>query len=86
MNPRLLEPYIEANRQRQINDDWGRWMLGKYVRDAVQNAMNGRKSKYPEVPYMQEYENKRIIDGSNLSEEEQEMERKKIMAAMGFSE
>lgn len=85
MNPRRLKIRQEAFRQKQLIDDWLLWRSGLYVKDAVLAAFNGRKCKYPEKAYLQQAEDERIIDGSELTEEEKAAERMKFMRAMGWS-
>ena len=82
-NPRTLKPYIEAHKLKSMQTDSDNWMLGQYIRLAIGSLLD-KKCKFPEKPMMQEVEDKRIIDGSNLSEEEQELARLRIMKSMGY--
>lgn len=82
-NPKTLKPYIEAFKQRSMKDDSDNWMLGQYIRLAIGSALD-KKCKYPEKPMMQDMEDRRIIDGSNLSEDEQAIARMKIMKSLGW--
>ena len=83
LNPVKLKPYIEGKRKKDIEQDYFNWMLGAYIKSSVLSALD-KRNKYPEKPYLEKAEEERIIDGSELSEEEKEIERRKIMAMMGF--
>lgn len=82
-NPRKMKPYIEAYKQKELLNDTNNWMLGQYIRSAIASSLD-KKNKYPEKPHLQEIEDNRIIDGSQMSEEEQELARQRIMKSMGF--
>ena len=83
LNPTKLKPYIEGKRKKDIEQDYFNWMLGAYIKSSVLSALD-KRNKYPDKPYLEKAEDERIIDGSELSEAEQEIERRKVMAAMGF--
>lgn len=84
LNPTKIKPYIEAKRKREIDRDYSNWMLGAYIKSSIASALD-KHNKYPDKPYMEKAEEERIIDGSQLSEAEQEIERHKLLMAMGFN-
>ena len=83
LNPTKMKPYIESKRKKDIERDYFNWLLGAYIKSSILSALD-KRNKYPEKPYLEKAEDERIIDGSDLSEEEKEIERHKIMAMMGF--
>lgn len=84
MNPTKIKPYVEAERKKDIKHDYWNWMLGAYVKSSIASALD-KHNKYSDKPYLEKAEDERVIDGSELSEAEQEIERHKLMAAMGFN-
>lgn len=84
LNPHRLRFYIEASKKRQKQKDREMWMMGIYENRAFISALdmvlNGRKArtKYPEKPMLEEYEDRKIIDGTNLSEEEKDFYRMQL--------
>lgn len=82
-NPKTMKPYITAYKERERIIDSNNWSLGMYIRSAIMSALD-KRSHYPDKPFLEEAEEKRIIDGSNMSEEEQEIARRKIMKNMGL--
>lgn len=73
MNPRMLEPYYEAERIKEERLDHQMWMMGAYVFEAVQtsigNAFRGKGKKaqpYRDRPFSQDIKEER----GEISEEE----------------
>lgn len=83
MNATKVKPYLDAYRGTELKKDYDNWMLGLYIKSSIASAMD-RHNKYPDRPYLQDIEDKRIVDGSNLSEEEKALERKRMMIADGY--
>lgn len=81
-NPRKMKPYSEAFKQRQMIADTNNWTLGLYIKSAFVAAMD-KRGKYPDKPYLQDVEDKRIIT-EELNESEQEIARRKMMLSMGI--
>ena len=81
LNPHRLKPYLEAEKLRQQQRDSEMWRMGIYVFDgvraAVENVLNGRKSKlkYMEKPLFEKAEQQSV----ELSEEEKVKQAEKIM-------
>ena len=81
LNPHRLKPYLEAEKLRQQQRDTEMWRMGIYVFDgvraAVENVLNGRKSKlkYMEEPLFLKAEKQSI----ELSEEEKVRQAENIM-------
>lgn len=57
MNPAMLKPYQKAEEIKTENNNYGAWLQGLYVFEALQSAMSGlsgKKSKikpYPKEPF-----------------------------------
>lgn len=82
-NPRKMKAYSEAYKLKRMEIDENNWMLGMYIRSAITSALD-KRGRYPDKPHLQEIEENRVIDGSQMSEEEQEAARRKIMMSMGL--
>lgn len=73
MNPRLLQPYYDAEKRRQEITDNQMWLMGQYVCEAVGIAVynnlkpKGKKSlSYPDKPLLRRVREER----GELTEEE----------------
>ena len=74
LNPRRIQPYLEADKLVQEKRDAEMWRMGMYVHNAVAVAidkiLNGRKStlEYMDKPLLEKYkESKKEVE---LSEDE----------------
>lgn len=78
--------YQEGCAERDKKIDWFLWMMGRYTADAIASVMSDRKHRYryPEKPYLEQADDRIILDGSGLSEEEKAAERMKLMRQMGY--
>jgi len=83
--PHRLQSYIEAYEKKQKQKDYDFWLIGVYsyraCLTALSNALEGRKSRmsYFEKPIRDIEEDKKYEDGSDLSEEEKERLRQKLV-------
>lgn len=86
-NPRKYGYYVDAFIKKQKMIDHNMWAMGRYILEAVACVLSSKEHPhhYPEKPYWEMEEETRIIDGSNLSEEEQEQGRMAWMKSMGFN-
>lgn len=82
-NPRKMKPYMEAFKQREILNDVNSWRLGQYIQAAIASVFS-KHSKYPEKPILQKAEDERIIDASELTQDEIEEAQRKVMMSMGL--
>lgn len=55
MNPRRLEPWqrmYEYEQQEEADRrDYDAWLHGRYVLEAIANALDGKRNPYPSEPY-----------------------------------
>lgn len=51
LNPRKLEPFRTAYKDRLSQEDHYAWRQGAYIKLAVGSILFGRKCKYPENPF-----------------------------------
>ena len=74
LNPRRIQPYLEADKRKQEKRDLEMWRMGFYVQNAVAVAidkvLNGRKSslEYMDKPLLEKY--KESQEEVELSEDE----------------
>jgi hypothetical protein len=54
--------YLAKREERYEEINYSNWLQGLYIRDAIQNALHGRKAKYPEKPYSKD----ETEDGTNI--------------------
>lgn len=85
MNPRLLEPYYEAERLKEQQRDNHMWIMGAYVFEAVQiaigNAFRGKGKKprpYREKPFSVDVREER----GELTEEEKYAKTQMLFKAL----
>lgn len=84
LNPHRLRFYIEASKKREKQKDREMWRMGIYENRAFISALdailNGTKArtKYPKKSLLEEYEDRQIIDGTDLSEEEKDFYRMQL--------
>lgn len=75
LNPKRLQPYLEAYKIQQERRDAEMWRMGMYIYDAVraatENVLAGRKSqlRYMDKPILEKY--KEMHQEVELTEEEQ---------------
>ena len=85
--PEDLSPYIEAYKLRMKERDTCYWVEGRYtytaVSAAIQEALNGRKSKvkYPEKPFSMENSIDSVY-GEKISERAAKEERKNLLNSL----
>ena len=86
INPRKYEIYVDGFMKKQQMLEHNMWLMGRYILDAVACVLSDRKHPhhYPEKPYYELEEEHRIIDATNMSEEEKEAGRRAWMRSMGF--
>ena len=48
--------YLNKRESRYEEMNYSNWLQGLYIRDAIQNALHGRKAKYPDKPYSKDEE------------------------------
>lgn len=46
--------YLDKRDAHYEEMNYSNWLQGLYIRDAIQNALYGRKAKYPDKPYSKE--------------------------------
>ncbi len=67
LNPRKLEPFRKAYKDKLSQEDYNAWRQGAYIKLAVGSILFSKKCKYPENPFS-------LVDESgeqkSLSEEE----------------
>lgn len=87
-NPKKIKPYIKAYELRTKEIDAQNWMLGMYVRDALNSCLMANSQmfrgkafepiKYPEKPYLEEVERRKPVE--QMTEEEIQAEVDKFFA------
>lgn len=82
-NPTRMKPYMDAYRERQLIQDNNNWSLGLYIKSAVASALD-KKNKYPEKSFMQQIEDDRVVERTDMTEDEEEIARKRMMMQMGL--
>lgn len=86
--PKELEVYIEAEKMAQRRRDAENWQMGMYNMSAFSvalgKALSGRKSKakYMEKPLSEQIMEKKKEEDENLTEEQKDVEREKLLAAL----
>ena len=82
LNPRLLKPFIEADRQLEERIDTRNWLLGGYVHEAVSvaisNALRKKGAKantYRDKSYMAEKHERDIEEGKVQMTEREKADR-----------
>lgn len=86
--PKELNCYIEAENMAAKRRDEEYWHLGMYNMSAfsvaLSKALSGKKSKakYMEEPLYQKVAEKQKEDDDNLTEEQKDVERDKLLAAL----
>ena len=86
--PKDLECYLEAENIRQKRIDNINWHMGMYnmsaMSVAVSKALSGRKSKakYIDEPLLEKASDIKKQEEENLTEEQKEMERDKLLTVL----
>ena len=82
-NPKRMKTYIDAYKERQLIQDNNNWSLGLYIKAAIASAMD-KHNKYPEKSFLQEAEDNRVVERKDLTEDETELARRRMMMQMGL--
>lgn len=86
--PKELEVYIDAEKMAQRRRDSENWQMGMYNMSAFSvalgRALSGRKSKakYMDKPLSEQIAEKAKEEDENLTEEQKEVERDKLLTAL----
>lgn len=86
--PKELNCYILAEEMKQKRTDTNNWQMGMYNLSAfsvaLSKALSGKKSKakYMEEPLYETAMAKQKEDDENLTEEQKEVERNKLLTAL----
>lgn len=86
--PKDLECYLLAEEMKQKRKDAENWQMGMYNMSAFSvalgKALSGKKSKakYLEKPLSEQVADKKIEDDENLTEEQKDFEREKLLATL----
>lgn len=86
--PKELNCYVLAEEMRQKRTDADNWQMGMYNLSAfsvaLSKAVSGKKSKakYMESPLSEQIAEKKKEDDENLTEEQKDMERSKLLTAL----
>ena len=84
LNPRKLNPYIDALKIKSRVNDEEMWALGQYVHEAVGSAVDkvlaGKKSKwkYLDAPLLQKAEEKQAEEKGKSKPLTQEEQKRKV--------
>jgi hypothetical protein len=83
MTPKEINVYIdvfnEKVEEKAENDEYNAWVSGMYVRDAIANALGGKKFPYPEKPYS---ENEDLSNDENQKEEKLQKQREAFLGKL----
>ena len=82
-NPRKMKPYMDAYKQKELMIDAHNWRLGMYIQSAVASVFS-KHGRYVDKPFLQKQEDDRIMDASELTEDEIEAAQRKLMMTMGL--
>lgn len=82
-NPRKMKPYMDAFKQQEMMIDTHNWRLGIYIQSAVSSVLS-KHGRYIDKPLLQKAEDDRIMDASELREDEIEAAQRRLMMTMGL--